>query len=399
MKRDDDSLNARLDRHMGQAGEPPSGQVAASVEAVWERLKPEAERSTLPAYEMVRRRSPLTLVAAVVVMTAALGLYAARRTGLLDAVLPDQQQAQPQVAFPNSAVSVGSVGKGGANGNVEESKEPAATSEALQPAVNPVAPVLPSVIVDDATTQAQGTDAGVDSKPAQGTTGAAPRVAFEVAVIRRVLPPLPTESTGWTIDTARRLRADAVNVRALIGWAQEVTTPQVKGGPEWLDRELYNIEARAASDATGAQIRAMVRTLFTERFKLSFHRKIEEEVVYFLSVSRNGSKLAYARGGQQNRLSQTGAGRVTFSGFVIPRGLTDVLASYLGASVFDETGLSGAYDFSLEFADPRSASPGQVDARPDLITAVREQLGLELRQTKRWVQVIVIDHIERPSEY
>ena len=124
MKRDDNSLDSTLDRYIGQAGEPPAGQVASSVEAVWERSRPEAECSTLPAREMVTRRSHFIVAAAVVIAAVAIGLYAAQRTGLLQAMLPVQQQAKPQIApaSQSPAVSVNAVRERVTIGGVAESK-------------------------------------------------------------------------------------------------------------------------------------------------------------------------------------------------------------------------------------------------------------------------------------
>jgi hypothetical protein len=203
MKSDNDSLDSTLDRHLGRAGEPPAGQVASSVEAVWERLRPEAEYATLPARRIVTRRSHFSLAAAAVVavMTVAIGLYA---------VLSVQQ------------------------------------------------------------------------------------------------------------------------------------SPLV------------------------------------------------EETVYTLVVAKNGSKLQDAEDRRRDAISwggtyyyPTGPGQVTFSEKTTLRSWTHNLEGVLGAPVVDETGLNGTYTFSLEFTDPRDSRPRQADSPPDLFTAVREQLGLELRATKR----------------
>jgi uncharacterized protein (TIGR03435 family) len=70
--------------------------------------------------------------------------------------------------------------------------------------------------------------------------------------------------------------------------------------------------------------------------------------------------------------------------------------------VVDQTGLTGAYDFTLKWRSEQSvaASDNQEDGAdaPSLFTALQEQLGLRLVPSKAPVEVIVIDHIERPSE-
>ncbi len=61
------------------------------------------------------------------------------------------------------------------------------------------------------------------------------------------------------------------------------------------------------------------------------------------------------------------------------------------------TGLKGSFNFSLEFADPRDPRAAKDDSRPDLFGAVQEQLGLRLQASRGPVEVLVIDHVERPS--
>jgi hypothetical protein len=208
VKSDNESLESTLDRHMGRAGKPPAGQVASSVEEVWERLRPEAEHWMPPVREMPRemapRRSHFAVAAAVVVVTVAIGLYALRPV----------QQRSPLV----------------------------------------------------------------------------------------------------------------------------------------------------------------------------------EQTVYTLVVAKNGSKLQKAEDERRDARSwggtyynPTGPGQITFSEKTTLRSWTHNLEGLLEAPVVDQTGLNGTYSFSLEFTDPRDSRPRQADSPPDLFTAVREQLGLELRATKRRV--------------
>ena len=79
-------------------------------------------------------------------------------------------------------------------------------------------------------------------------------------------------------------------------------------------------------------------------------------------------------------------------------GLINVLSSLLGSPVLDDTGLKGSYNFSLEFTDPRDPRPREANSRPDIFAAVQEQLGLNLEAKKGPVEVLIIDHFERPSE-
>jgi uncharacterized protein (TIGR03435 family) len=173
---------------------------------------------------------------------------------------------------------------------------------------------------------------------------------------------------------------------------------QVKGGPDWLDREPYFVEARAEDPEAGPdQIRLMMETLLKDRFKLAVHRETQQGNVYKLTIGKSGSKLQDAKGGLRNFINWTGPGQVTFTENSTLLGLINVLSSLLGSPVIDETGIIGSHNFSLEFKDPRDLRPRQPDSPPDLLDAVQEQLGLQLQATKAAVEILVIDHMDRPS--
>jgi len=138
----------------------------------------------------------------------------------------------------------------------------------------------------------------------------------------------------------------------------------------------------------------MVQTLLAGRFKLAVRRETRQADVYNLVVGKNGSKLKDANGGRRNYLNWTGPGQVTFTEMTSLVALSAILGSILDAPVLDETGLKGTYNYSLEFSDPRL--PADSRSRPDLFTAVQEQLGLQLQPVKRPIEIIVIDHVERP---
>ena len=402
MKNKDDSLDSTLDRYMGRAGEPPAGQVASSVDGVWERLRPEAEYSTLQTREVVARRSHFNVVVAVLVAVVATGLYAAQRTGLLQAMLSVQQQTPPQVApaSENPAVAANLLRERATVGDVGESKESVAISKPRQPegaAVTAATRSTPQPLAGDAVAQPTPSPrSGVDSGLMGQVKGQSP-LAFEVASIRPIPVSLPMGAGPWTV-TNGQFKAGPDFTRDVIALAYEVLSAQVKGGPAWLTREPYDFEARAGSASAGPnQIRVMVKTLLEERFKLAIHRDTEEMTAYTLVVAKNGPKLQDANGGRRGYVNWTGLGQVTFSENTTLGGLTSVLSGVVGAPVLDETGLRGTYNFSLEFTRPNDPRPRQTDSPPDVFIALQEQLGLELRATRRRVEVVVIDHIERPS--
>ena len=106
--------------------------------------------------------------------------------------------------------------------------------------------------------------------------------------------------------------------------------------------------------------------------------------------------------GRRNIITWTGPGQVVFTEESMV-GLINVLSSTLGSPVLDKTGLTGLYNFKLEFTDPRFQRPEKssalpVNSAPDIFRAVQEQLGLRLEGKKTPVEVLVIDHAEKASE-
>src|SRR5579862_6234066 len=223
-----------------------------------------------------------------------------------------------------------------------------------------------------------------------------PPPAFEVASVRLVAPPFPTGGGPWTVDHGR-FRAQVAQVRAVIGWAYGVRGPiLVHGGPDWLDREPYDFEAKAENpNADEDQIWAMVRTLLADRFKLAVHHETQEAPLYTLVLGKKGSKMQETEG-QKNYINWTGPGQVVFSE-ADTSGLISILSSTLGSPVLDKTGLKGFYNFKLEFKDPQWRSkdggplPPEIESRPDIYGAVQDQLGLKLEATKGSVEIVVVD--------
>src|SRR5262245_62176267 len=202
----------------------------------------------------------------------------------------------------------------------------------------------------------------VNAQFPQGTTTPDAPLRFEVASVKPIPPPIPSGGGPWIV-THGRFRAERGYVRGMVGWAYNVLAAQVKGGPDWIDREPYYVDARAENpDAGPDQIRSMLQTLLIDRFKLMVHRDTQQGQVYKLVIGKSGSKLQDAKDGRQNYINWTGPGQVTFTENTTLLGLINVLSSLLAAPVLDETGLTGSYNFSLEFRDPRDPRPRQDDA-------------------------------------
>jgi uncharacterized protein (TIGR03435 family) len=221
-----------------------------------------------------------------------------------------------------------------------------------------------------------------------------------------------TSMQGLTIS-GRNFATRASSLQDLIGFAYEVQAKQITGGPDWMDKDRYDIAA--VPDKEGApnpqQVRSMIRKLLADRFKLTFHKETRELSAFVLTVEKDGPKLtptqlngplpglglAPGKGGVNLRVMN---GRmVDFTGFL--------QQLVLDRPVVDQTGLAAKFDFTVTFSPDDSQFNGHpppfaktaegVEPAPSLFEALHEQLGLKLEAKKTQVDVIAIDHVEKPS--
>jgi uncharacterized protein (TIGR03435 family) len=193
---------------------------------------------------------------------------------------------------------------------------------------------------------------------------------------------------------------------------------QIIGGPSWAGTERYDVVARAGENPRPEQVRLMLRSLLADRFKLKLQTATRDLPVYALVMARSdgrtGAGLRAAEGACAGTVdpaapdpgprcgSTVGNGTLRTQGISIAR-LAGELTGFVGRRVEDRTGLAGNFAIELEWSPQLQAEPGQPaprsgDARPSLVTAVQEQLGLRLEPRTGPVDVIVIDSVERPSE-
>ena len=209
--------------------------------------------------------------------------------------------------------------------------------------------------------------------------------------------------TGGIRRTPGGVTARNITLRGLLREAYQVKGFQFVGGPAWLKSDKFDVVAKASATSTPEQIQHMFQTLLKERFKLELHRETKLMPVYTLVVNKAQPKL---------RESAAGDGRIRAvrgqvkGEKVTTESLADFLSGFLGRVVLDKTGLTGFYDFELEFTPPggtrsKPASEGASSfddaAAPTLLTAVRKQLGLKLEARKGPVEVLVIDRVEKLS--
>jgi uncharacterized protein (TIGR03435 family) len=227
--------------------------------------------------------------------------------------------------------------------------------------------------------------------------------AFEVATIK----PSPDFMvwSGFQILTGSRFQASHNTLKTMVGYAYDVPEFNIAGGPAWVDSDRFDIEARTAGDATPAQARPMLRTLIEERFKLAVHRENRTATVYQLVVPK-GARPILEEDSTGGFLKFVGRGQVEAHGYKMS-GLATYLQTLLRQPVVDKTGLTAQYNFKLTWV-PDEAQAGAPGAQPGLagvsndgpflFTALQEQLGLKLESAKAPVEMIIIDHAEKPSE-
>jgi len=232
--------------------------------------------------------------------------------------------------------------------------------------------------------------------------------AFEVAVIKQADP----DFRGRTIlmQGAHRFTAQNHTLKTLIAAAYNLTPRMISGGPGWADSEHYDItaEAIAGSKPGREEQMAMLRSLLSERFRLTFHREPKELAIYELTVAKNGPLLKESASPPADGLHIVlYPGRASLPAINTTMGeLAGVLQrAALDRPVADRTGLSGKYDFDLNWEPDESqfggalpsAPAGEASGLPDLFTAIQQQLGLKLEAVRGRIDAFVIDHAERPS--
>jgi uncharacterized protein (TIGR03435 family) len=251
---------------------------------------------------------------------------------------------------------------------------------------------------------------------------AAPAPAFEVASVKLNEYAGPGvrlvrngvisqfEISGTRVSTAG-------NLPMLVASAYGLERYQVSQSPDWNEKwgnsEVYDIEARAPGDAipTLEQVRRMVQTLLANRFRLKVSRGTVNMEVYNLVLAPGGSKLEPTAFGEfpPKTRDEGSAGsriRTRFLNYSIADFMRGIMRQF-DRPLVDKTGLTGGYDFSLEYTfQPPGTTPaiaaalGVPDPEPGLpiVASIRDQLGLRVVPAKGPIEILVIDHAEKPSD-
>ncbi|HEV2709950.1 MAG TPA: M56 family metallopeptidase [Edaphobacter sp.] len=219
---------------------------------------------------------------------------------------------------------------------------------------------------------------------------------FEVATIK---PSSPEERGPRFGGEPHRFSVIHASLNDLFDFAYGLQKRQILDAPDWVASESYDISAVPDGEGEPSikQWRSMVRKLMLDRFQLKFHYEKRELPVYLLTVAKGGPKLKKGDpnepaglGGGPGNLGATNASMADLAGLLAH--------GFLDRPVIDQTGLAGKFDLRLTWTpDEMQAATQSADAPPGLFTAIQEQLGLKLVSTKAPADVIVIDHVEKPS--
>jgi uncharacterized protein (TIGR03435 family) len=224
--------------------------------------------------------------------------------------------------------------------------------------------------------------------------------SFDVASIRPSANEVKFEHDGRTETTPGTLRMQDVSLQTCIKWAYGVQDSQISG-PDWIDSDKFDIVAKAGGPASQEQMKLMMRTLLSDRFKLSFHRQSKELKAFVIKIAKGGAKVHPAAEPDAMPFRQNSANGSVVRSMTI-QDFGDFLAEPLHMPVIDQTGLKGKYDFTLDFTPYLPDPTHNMDAtRPDttsiVMVAMEAELGLKLSTEKTSVVVMVIDHAEKPS--
>jgi uncharacterized protein (TIGR03435 family) len=278
---------------------------------------------------------------------------------------------------------------------------------------------------------------------AQSPAPAVARPSFEVASVK------PNKSGTNLVMIGNQpgggLTITNLPLRGIINFAYDLQDFQLVDAPDWIANERFDITAKASVDAAAApgpgrpdaQTRLMMQSLLEERFKLAAHRDKRPLPIYNLVLARadgkpgpqlksssvdctgdrsaRGATPGGRRGGPPPGPPAPGErpacglfmspGRVTAGGTPMSQ-LISPLSMFTRRIVVDNTGLTGGFDIELTWTPdqmpngppPPGVTMPPIDPNgPSIFTALQEQLGLKLESQTGPVDVLVIDHVERPT--
>jgi uncharacterized protein (TIGR03435 family) len=232
---------------------------------------------------------------------------------------------------------------------------------------------------------------------------------FEVATIKPTAPDFKGKGFG---GPPRRFQTRGTTLNDLMMFVYAVNTKQIVGAPAWAENDRFDITT-GQPDLPGApseaQVRSMMRKLLETRFGVKFHKDKKEMSAYILGVSKDGPKMTKSDADPHSphAFFFTKLGNLTVRNATMEDVAEGLQGAVFDRPVVDRTDIQGHWDFSLKWTPDETQFqvfgakivPNEAaDAPPPIFTAIQEQIGLKLDAAKTMVDVMVLDHVEKPSE-
>jgi uncharacterized protein (TIGR03435 family) len=221
--------------------------------------------------------------------------------------------------------------------------------------------------------------------------------AFDVASVKPGGPVRPDGLLNIDLGTATHGTVTLSNttLSECIQYAYGLTNEEQIAGPVWLrDRQFrFEIVAKAPPDTPIEQIHLMLQSLLAERFRLTLHREPRRIPHFDLTAAKGGPRMPSAADAPMAR-RYYGAGRLSYTHVSMDR-LVLLLSRQLKQPVFDRTGLSGFFDVELDWTPDNAEPDPDATPKPDIFSAIQQQLGLKLESAKTPLEVLVVDRAEK----
>ncbi|GGG64891.1 TIGR03435 family protein [Edaphobacter dinghuensis] len=230
---------------------------------------------------------------------------------------------------------------------------------------------------------------------------------FEVITVKPSDPNRPGKL--FTIR-GRHLMTINTTMNDMVTFAYGLHVKQIIGAPDWFATEKFDLDGvpEAEGRPNTKQMKELIQSALTDRFKLTFHHDQKELSVYALTVAKGGPKMTetiHQPNDPKNFLFR-GLGQLMVTNSTMKDFCDGMQSAVMDRPVVDHTGLTARYDFNLNWTPddsqfavfgPRPTPKDDPNAPPSLYTALPEQLGLKLEPTKAMADVFVIDHVEKPA--
>jgi uncharacterized protein (TIGR03435 family) len=224
---------------------------------------------------------------------------------------------------------------------------------------------------------------------------------FEVVNVQPSKPGLTAPSTTFLPGGEVNLHNLTMKQLIVLAYQEIFNNEYIKGGPDWVDSARYDLVAKAPAKTPIGTVRAMLQPVLAARFHLAVHKEQRPMPVYALLVAKRGRQLKGTDGsgqfgcvpavreddGRTHRLCHN----MTMA--QLAYALPGLAPRYVDRPVIDLTGVTGAYDFQLDWT-PLPIDPAEVAAGPTIFDSLDRELGLRLESRRQPMPIIVIDRVD-----